>query len=407
MGRFGSAFLLAVTLFAAILAGTSAAVCNAADKQSLLAFKSQLLDPKNALAAWTSSSDCCKWTEIQCNPSGRVTGLFLGDTFSAPNLPSGYQLKVKKGIQGAGAPLGNLKELTELFLRRVAFGFVYPIPPQLSNLLKLRRLSLLDCEFIGPIPSTIGNLVQLTDLVINNNRLSGPAIPDTFGKLKALRTLSIVNNGLTSLGSQKLTLLKNLETVDLGNNKFSGGIPKWLGGLTLSSPISATLILSGNPFTGPIPGELCNIKGLISLYIANTRVTAIPAQIGNCQSLKVLYLVNNKLRGSLPAGMGKLQKLQTLALGSDNKNFNRMTGTLPAALGDLPDMGDFDIANNDFSGRIPANYGPFSIFKVPIEMTRFQGNNLSGPIPASLKDVPADRFRPGNPGLCGTPLPAC
>jgi hypothetical protein len=63
MGQFGSAFLLAVTLFAAAtLAGASAAVCDAADKQSLLAFKSQLLDPKNALAAWTSSSDCCKWT---------------------------------------------------------------------------------------------------------------------------------------------------------------------------------------------------------------------------------------------------------------------------------------------------------------------------------------------------------
>jgi hypothetical protein len=92
-------------------------------------------------------------------------------------LPSGYQLKVKKGIPGAGAPLGNLKELAELSLRRVAFGFAYPIPPQLSNLLKLQRLFLNDCEFIGYVPSSIGNLVQLTDLVIQNNKLTGPAFP--------------------------------------------------------------------------------------------------------------------------------------------------------------------------------------------------------------------------------------
>jgi Leucine-rich repeat (LRR) protein len=201
---------------------------------------------------------------------------------------------------------------------------------------------------------------------------------DTFGKLKALRTLSLSNCGLTSLGSQKLTLLKNLETVDLENNKFSGAIPKWLGGLTFSSPLTAMLVLSGSPFTGSIPGELCNIKGLISLYIANTQVTAIPSQIGNCQSLKVLDLVNNKLRGSLPAGLSKLRMLETLALGSYKKNFNRLTGTLPAALGDLPNLLDFDIANNDFYGRIPANYGPFAIFKVPSDKTRFQGNNLSG-----------------------------
>lgn len=203
-------------------------------------------------------------------------------------------------------------------------------------------------------------------------------VQDSFGNLKALRTLSLINNGLTSLGSQKLSLLKNLETVDLESNKISGAIPKWLGGLTLSSPITSMLVLSRNPFTGPIPGELCNIKGLISLYIASTQVTSIPPQIGNCQNLTVLYLVNNKLRGSLPAGMGKLRKLQTLALGSDNGNFNRLTGTLPAALGDLPDMSDFDIAYNNFYGNIPASYGPFAIFKVPSDKTRFQGNNLSG-----------------------------
>ena len=140
----------------------------------------------------------------------------------------------------------------------------------------------------------------------------------------------------------------------------------------------ANLILSGNPFTGRIPDELCNIRGLMGLYIANTGVTAIPARIGNCRSLKVLDLTNNKLRGRMPPGMGLLRILETLALGSDNKNFNRMSGPLLPALGNLPNIKNLDVAYNDFSGRIPATYGPFSIFKVAPEMTRFYGNNLSG-----------------------------
>lgn len=402
-----ASLLLAVTLFAAIVAGASAQVCDPADQKSLLDFKDQLDDPENGLAPWTPNSDCCTWQEVRCDGNGRVVSLSLSQTFSKFDLPDGYQLKVKRGIQGAGAPLGGLTELTELFIQRVAFRFAHPIPPQLSDLLKLTSLTLFECEFIGEIPASFGNLVRLNALVILNNRLSGPAIPDTFGNLQSLNTLSLANNGLTSLGSQKLTLLKNLQSVDLEDNKISGAIPPWLGGLTFSSTITATLKLSGNPFTGPIPDELCNISGLMSLYIANTGVTALPARIGNCQSLKVLYLVNNKLRGSLPPGMGLLRNLETLAIGSDDKNFNRMSGPLLPALGNLPKLNDFDIANNDFSGRIPTTYGPFAIFKVPPEMTRFQGNNLSGEIPVDLRGVPADRFRPGNPGLCGTPLPPC
>lgn len=33
--------------------------------------------------------------------------------------------------------------------------------------------------------------------------------------------------------------------------------------------------------------------------------------------------------------------------------------------------------------------------------------SVVGQIPNGLKNVPASRFRPGNLGLCGAPLPAC
>lgn len=114
--------------------------------------------------------------EIQCDGSGRVTGLILSDSFGNPNLPSGYQLKVRKGVHGAGGSLGDLKELTQLSLVKVAFGFAHAIPPQFGTLPKLQTLRIIDCEFIGQIPSGIGSLLQLSELIVHNNRFTGPAI---------------------------------------------------------------------------------------------------------------------------------------------------------------------------------------------------------------------------------------
>lgn len=61
--------------------------CPAYQKQSLLHFKSSLLnsyDTSNSssfgLESWDSISDCCKWTRVVCSSHSRdITALHLGD----------------------------------------------------------------------------------------------------------------------------------------------------------------------------------------------------------------------------------------------------------------------------------------------------------------------------------------
>lgn len=175
------------------------------------------------------------------------------------------------------------------------------------------------------------------------------------------------NNQLKVIGSQKISQLKKLESFDISQNALSGAIPKWLGQLTLSDYIQ----ISDNPaVTGPIPAELCNIKGLRRIIIFNTGVSALLPGIGNCATLTELVVFDNKIAGGLPAELGKLKKLQRIAVGG-----NVMSGTLPASIGDLPNLTEFDIANNKFTGSIPSNYGPFVEDDLS---TNFSGNQLSG-----------------------------
>lgn len=178
--------------------------------------------------------------------------------------------------------------------------------------------------------------------------------------------MQLGNNQIKNVGSQRITLLKKLESFDLSQNLLSGPIPTWFGKLTLSDYI----MLGDNKFTGPIPGELCNIRGLKRIIIYNTQVTAIPPQIGNCATLTDLVLFDNKITGKLPVELAKLKNLQRISV-----KVNQMSGTLPPAIGDLPLLTEFDIGNNKFTGSIPANYGPF----VEDELsTDFSGNQLSG-----------------------------
>lgn len=175
------------------------------------------------------------------------------------------------------------------------------------------------------------------------------------------------NNQLKVIGSQKISQLKKLESFDISQNALSGAIPKWLGQLTLSDYIQ----ISDNPaLTGPIPAELCNIKGLRRIIIFNTGVSALLPGIGNCATLTELVVFDNKIAGGLPAELGKLKKLQRIAVSG-----NVMSGTLPASIGDLPNLTEFDIANNKFTGSIPSNYGPFVEQDLS---TDFSGNQLSG-----------------------------
>ncbi len=89
------------------------------------------------------------------------------------------------------------------------------------------------------------------------------------------------------------------------NNNLRGKIPSF------SSSTKAYFIdLSGNQFTGEIPGELLGLPELEFLYLDDNRLSGqIPFNFGNSTSLIDLYLQDNQLTGNIPAFNGFLPKI--------------------------------------------------------------------------------------------------
>ena len=99
---------------------------------------------------------------------------------------------------------------------------------------------------------------------------------------------------------------------------------------------------------------------------------------GDFGSVKILDLTARKLTGPIPAALGNLQALEVLDLG-----FNDLTGTLPAELGNLPNLERLDVDSNELTGPLPASLGN----NQSIETLYLARSHFTGSIPPELGNL--------------------
>ncbi|KAF6156360.1 hypothetical protein GIB67_031481 [Kingdonia uniflora] len=114
----------------------------------------------------------------------------------------------------------------------------------------------------------------------------------------------------------------------------------------------------------------------------------LSGRIGNLTNLRQILLQNNNISGEIPVEIGDLPKLQTLDLSN-----NRLSGVIPETLGLINTLQYLRLNNNSMSGSFP-----LSLAKIPqLAFLDLSFNNLSGPVPKS----PARTFNvAGNILIC-------
>ncbi|GMP99907.1 hypothetical protein CsSME_00047211 [Camellia sinensis var. sinensis] len=294
------------------------AILDPIDFLSLQSIRNSLADSpgSNYFSSWDFTSDPCNFPGVYCD-SDKIIALNLGD----PSAGS-------PGLTGRLHPaIGNLSSLAEFTV--VPGRIIGTLPNSISQLKNLRFLGI-SRNFISgdipaslgqiqglPIPFSIGTLPALSNLILNNNRLSG-SVPPFSSQSQTLTRLDLKYNNLsgsissTSLPSSLqylslswnrlegpvdriLTGLNSLNYLDLSMNRFTGSIPASV----FSFPIT-NLQLQRNSFSGPVqPVDQVTIP--TNLYLNNNRFTGqVPGSLVDRlmeASIQILYLQHNFLTG--------------------------------------------------------------------------------------------------------------
>nr|XP_051207762.1 probable LRR receptor-like serine/threonine-protein kinase At3g47570 isoform X3 [Lolium perenne] len=244
------------------------------------------------------------------------------------------------------AALTNLTKLDTLDLANN--NLTGEIPPELSLMQELSYLYLGGNQLTGEIPASLGNLSKLSFLSLGENHLSGQ-VPPTLGENTALYTLDLSKNNLVGNLDffSDLSKCRQLQTLYLYGNSFTGFVPSTVGNLTSL----AYFDLAYNKLTGGLPAAISNISSLELIEISNNLLTKpIPESVGMLANLVQLDVSGNDMLGHLPIQMGMLGTLERLFLQS-----NKFLGSIPNSFGNLSNLEYIDLSKNQLSSVIPAS----------------------------------------------------
>ena len=302
---------------------------------------------------WLSNAPMGEWHGVTTDSDGRVTDLSLAYNQLTGEIPAelgnlaNLQTLFLEGNQLTGAIPAELGRLPNLeWLHLSSNQLTGCIPEGLRNVAN-NDFSSLGLPFCMPSAGDAATdraaLVALYNATggrnwrNNGNWLSNAPIGAwhgvTTGSDGRVTHLHLYRNQLTGEIPAELGSLTSLRRLDLYSNRLTGSIPAELGSLTSLGRLD----LYRNWLTGSIPAELGSLTNLEYLDLYHNRLTGeIPAELGDLTKLEGLWLSFNFLTGEIPAELGDLSNLEYLSLYG-----NQLTGCIPAGLR--------NVANNDFS----------------------------------------------------------
>ncbi|KAM0883043.1 hypothetical protein ACQ4PT_031877 [Festuca glaucescens] len=310
----------------------------------------------------------------------------------------------------------------------------------------LRSLDLSNNRFSGVLPGCLWNL-SLMYMDLSSNAFVGE-LPTLTNLSSALKSVHLAKNNFTGCFPFSLKTLRSLVSLDLGENKFSGIIPPWIGA---SFPLLRILRLRSNMFHGSIPWELSQLSHLQLLDLAENDLTgSTPVslsnftyidmsknftyidmidqgyQLGDCtficngshsldDQMDIVWkgkdytfkrssmlmtgidLSSNSLSGEIPAELLNLGAIRFL-----NLSRNNLSGAIPSNIGNLKDVESLDLSWNKLSGHIPSSISHLMF----LNTVNLSSNLLSGEIPtgSQLQTLNDPSIYINNLGLCGPPL---
>ncbi|XP_050223916.1 probable inactive leucine-rich repeat receptor-like protein kinase At3g03770 [Mercurialis annua] len=285
-------------------------------------------------------------------PSHVVDNNFVGYAISTQTLSENFSMD---SFVVTLARLGNLRVLS-----LVSLGIWGPLPDKIHRLSSLEFLDLSSNYLYGSVPPKISTMVKLQTLVLDHNFFND-TVPNWFDSLSNLTVLRLSNNKLKGSFPSSISKVVTLTDLVLSSNEISGKLPS-LDTLTKLH----VLDLSNNNLDSNLPSSP---KGLVMAFLGNNSFSGeIPRKYSQLSDLQHLDLSFNELSGTPPAALFSLPNITYLNLAS-----NMFTGSVADHLSCGSKLQFVDISNNSFTGKLPYCLSTDSGDRV----VKFGGNCLS------------------------------
>ncbi|XP_074306993.1 polygalacturonase inhibitor 1-like [Silene latifolia] len=296
-----SSILILFFIFSTI----SAERCHPDDKKALLQIK-RAFNNAGKFATLKPDTDCCEWYLIECDEStNRVRILSVtNETEVAGRIPDA---------------VGDLPYLERVYFTSLP-NLIGPIPQAIAKLKKLKSLTIVDTNITGPIPGVLSKLTNLDEINLAYNKITG-SIPASLANLPILQGLSLEHNLLTGPIPDTFSRFKNNPYfyLNLAENQLSGPIPKSLGEAKFMG-----LDISRNSLTGDASVFFGKNKGLLWVDLSRNKFTFDMTKVAFPNGLGTLDLSHNKIYGSLPKSLTEIPGLMTF-----NVSCNQLCGQIP------------------------------------------------------------------------------
>ncbi|KAG4174663.1 hypothetical protein ERO13_A11G135700v2 [Gossypium hirsutum] len=195
------------------------------------------------LSSWNSSVPLCQWRGLKWVFSN-------GTPLSCTDLSS---------PQWTNVSLSKEPSLHLVSLQLPSANLTGSLPRELGEFSMLQSLYLNINSLSGTIPLEIGYSSSLSDIDLSDNLLTGVLAPSIWNLCERLVSLKLHGNSLSgSLPEPALpnSTCKNLQSLDLGNNKFLGDFPEFVTRFQALRELD----LSSNMLSGQIPQSLATLN---------------------------------------------------------------------------------------------------------------------------------------------------
>ncbi|KAI9116393.1 hypothetical protein K1719_012560 [Acacia pycnantha] len=320
--------------------------------------------------------------------SRNLKSLWLTDNFMEGSLPE------------------SIMSLTSLIELSLAYNNLTGSLPQQGGLCNMKNFAFLDLsnnKFDGQLPTCLGNLTSLRMLFLSENRFEGTFPSSLFQTLRSVAVIELSDDYFN--GSFQISLLANHSNLKLftiscfnANLKLETENPPFIPSfqLRLFRIYNCTLNEANN---NKLPTFLLHQYDLLGLNLVHVNISGTfpswlltnntqlnefnlthnlftgPFELNSTSKLlqmEFFHISSNPIGDEMPPHIGLIfPNLISLAMSSTS-----LRGCFPASIGEMRQLNDLDLSNNNLSGYLPQEFGHGHN---ELRSLKLSSNNLSGP----------------------------